>query len=173
MKVIETVQIPLDRLQTFPGNPKRGDVEAIRASLKRNGQYRPIVVWKRARRNKLTVLAGNHTYLAAAEELWSSMLATILTCTEQEARRIVAVDNRAADLGVMDEEALLGLLGEISSDGGLDGTGYDAEFLDQLTTDVTFADVAPLEEPPAARLDQRSPVTCPGCGETFIPRASS
>ena len=36
--------VPLDTLTRFPGNARRGDVTAIRESVRRNGQYRALVV---------------------------------------------------------------------------------------------------------------------------------
>jgi ParB/Sulfiredoxin domain len=58
-----TEYVPIDDLVPFPGNPRRGNVAAIKQSLEENGQYRPIVV----RRQTREVLAGNHTLQAAKE----------------------------------------------------------------------------------------------------------
>jgi ParB-like nuclease domain len=51
--------VPTADLRPYPGNPRRGDLEAIKDSLERNGQYRPIVVNRRT----MEVLAGNHTLI--------------------------------------------------------------------------------------------------------------
>ncbi len=64
--------VPIGSLKPFGGNPRRGDVAAIRESLRVNGQYRPVVV----RRETSEVLAGNHTLKAAGEEGWSELWAT-------------------------------------------------------------------------------------------------
>ena len=36
--------VPIASLAPYGDNPRRGDVAAIRASLRENGQYRPLVV---------------------------------------------------------------------------------------------------------------------------------
>jgi hypothetical protein len=58
-KWLATREMPLDDLQRFPGNARRGDVAEIRKSIRRHGQYRAIVV--RVSDGEYTILAGNHT----------------------------------------------------------------------------------------------------------------
>lgn len=155
---LRTVTVPLDELRQFPGNAKRGDVPAILDSLRRNGQYRAIVV-REAEGEPLTILAGNHT--AQALELhgpgpcnvpvktatgeqpcgicggkkWQpSALVGIYSCGDDTARRINLVDNRSAELGSWDRDALAELLSCMDDD--LGGTGY------------TDADVQLLIAPP-------------------------
>lgn len=140
MRMTSTEQVPLSKLKTFPGNPKRGDVQAIKSSLRANGQFRAIVV----RRKGMHVLAGNHTFMAARELGWDTMLCHIVTCTDAEARRIVAADN-GTNKGVYDDSALAELLGQISEDGGLEGTGYDADFLADLIAEPSAEPVALIE----------------------------
>ena len=41
---VATRELPLSSLARFPGNARRGNVEEIRKSLRRHGQYRAIVV---------------------------------------------------------------------------------------------------------------------------------
>jgi site-specific DNA-methyltransferase (adenine-specific) len=146
MRIVATEQVPLSKLKTFPGNPRRGDVEAIRASLRTNGQFRAVVV-----RNKTKhVLAGNHTFMAAKAEGWESMLCHLVSCTEEEAKRIVLADNRLADQAVYDDEALAALLASL--EGGLEGTGYDDGFLQDLLADLgdnSGEDPNAVPDPPA------------------------
>ena len=120
----------LTELQTFANNPRRGDVEAIAASLTKHGQYRPIVVnagSATGRRNE--VLAGNHTLLAARSLGWDALDVALIDVDEQTAASIVAADNRTADLGGYDEAALYELLNGLDD---LEGTGYLAEDLAAL-----------------------------------------
>lgn len=149
--LLRTEPVALKRLVPYPGNPRRGDIEAIKESLEGNGQYRPIVV----RADTLEVLAGNHTLRAASELGWEEIVASFVSCTDEEAKRIVLVDNRTNDLAGYDEEALVALLQELSS---LEGTGYEAADLEallaELSDDALGPDVAP---PPPA-----SPRTRPG-----------
>ncbi|XES01005.1 hypothetical protein HEP87_61650 [Streptomyces sp. S1D4-11] len=63
---LRTNTIPVDQLTPYPGNAKRGDVPAILRSLRKNGQYRGLVV-RQQPDGTLVVLAGNHTRMALAE----------------------------------------------------------------------------------------------------------
>jgi site-specific DNA-methyltransferase (adenine-specific) len=147
---LEALAVPIDRLRAYPGNPRRGDVAAITDSLRRNGQYRPLVV----NRPTMEVLAGNHTLAAARELGWTEVAATFVEVDEEQAQRIVLADNRTNDLAGYDAEALVALLGELPT---LEGTGYDetalGELLDELAPPPLDEEVPP---PPA------EPRTAPG-----------
>lgn len=121
--------VPVGSLAAFPGNPRRGDLATIRASLAVHGQYRPLVANRRTRR----VLCGNHTLRAAAELGWELIAVTWVDVDEAVEPRIVAVDNRSNDLAGYDSEELLELLSNLE---GLDGTGYEQSDLDALLDEV-------------------------------------
>jgi ParB-like chromosome segregation protein Spo0J len=126
---LETRDVPVRELTRFPGNARRGDVEAIRSSIRRHGQYRALVV--RDTGEQLVILAGNHTRDAIAAEGHDTARCEILKCTDDEARRINLADNRTADLGDgYDNAALVELLDRLGGD--LDGTGYTSEDLDGI-----------------------------------------
>jgi ParB-like chromosome segregation protein Spo0J len=112
----------LDGLVPYGNNPRKGNVDVIVESLSRHGQYRPIVV----RSKTFEVLAGNHTLAAAKKLGWTEIAATFVDVTDDEAARIVLVDNRAADLGAYDDEVLTELLAGLPD---LEGTGYDSDDL--------------------------------------------
>lgn len=136
MKHLGTFELPVDALRTYPGNARRGDLNAIADSLRHNGQYRSLVVRADDASHPEaggTIVAGNHTYLAAVDKLdWNSLRCDLLDCTEAHARRIVLVDNRLADKAKYDEDALLTLLQEASAADGLDGTGWAEDELAKL-----------------------------------------
>lgn len=139
---LDAQQIPIDTLKPFKPNPRRGDVEQIRASLRKRGQYKPIVVRKRTRE----ILAGNHTWLAAKAEGWEEIWAVFVDVDAKTAKEIVALDNRIPDLGEYDNEDLLALLGDID----LDATGYDKADLERLQKQFDEGD-QPIEEELPAR----------------------
>lgn len=124
-----TAQIPLDELTPFPGNAKRGDVDQIRASLRRNGQYRSLIV-REIPNGPLIVLAGNHTMQALAAEGHEAARCEIIHCDDATARRINLADNRTAELGGYDNDALAGLLSYL--DGDYEGTGYTQDDINAL-----------------------------------------
>lgn len=129
----DTVEsVPVGKLKVFPGNPRVGDKKAIAQSLETNGQFAPIVV----QRSTDYVLAGNHTYLAASEELqWTHIKAVYVDVDDHMAKRIVAAANRTAMLGGFNDYLLADLLQDIADDDmGLEGTGYDDAYLEDLLT---------------------------------------
>ncbi|MFD8820766.1 hypothetical protein ACFV1C_00105 [Streptomyces sp. NPDC059605] len=156
---LRTANVPLDELTPFPGNAKRGSVDTILESLRRNGQYRGLVV-REIPDGPLIVLAGNHTAQALAahgpgdcgkhvtvgrgirpcgicdnKSAWvPAARCELVRCDEDTARRINIVDNRAADLGTYDYEALSELLAELDD---LDGTGYTSRDVEDITALVT------------------------------------
>lgn len=154
---VRTADIPLDELTPFPGNAKRGDVEQIRASLRKNGQYRSLVV-REIPNGPLIVLAGNHTMQALTAEGRETARCEIVLCDDDTARRINLADNRTAELGAYDNDALAELLSYL--DGDYEGTGYTEEDVEALITpleDADDLDGADDTPPPPA-----DPVTKPG-----------
>lgn len=140
---LRTEHIALDELTGFPGNAKRGDVQQIRHSLRRNGQYRSLVV-REIPDGPLVVLAGNHTMRALAAEGHTTARCEIVLCDDSTARRINLADNRLAELGENDTDALAELLSYL--DGDYEGTGY------------TDDDVASLIVPPQLPEEGDAPV---------------
>ena len=135
-----TVQtVPIASLVAHPRNPRRGDLEAMKDSLRHHGQYRPIVV----NRSTGEVLAGNHVFRAAQELGWEEIDVAYVDVSNDEATRIVLVDNRTSDLATYDEELLVELLSGL---GDLSGTGFDEDDLDELLDEV--APRALEDEPP-------------------------
>lgn len=135
---LATADLDVGSLRTYPGNARRSDVEGIAESLRRNGQYRAIVVQADDRDEPElggVILAGNHTFLAATEQLgWQSIRCELITCTEDEARRIVLADNRLSDKARFDDDALAALLRK-AEPFGLQGTGYTDDDLAKLLSD--------------------------------------
>lgn len=154
VQVTGTQDLAIASLTRYPGNPRRGDVNEIRASVRRLGQYRPIVV--RDTGSALVILAGNHTTAALEAEGHASVRAEVITCTDDEARRINLADNRLAELGGYDDDDLASLLREL--DGDYDGTGWTGDDLDALLEQEPRSrnDPDDVPEPPA------EPVTKPG-----------
>ena len=146
-------RVSIARLRPYPGNARRGDIAALKKSLEAHGQYRPIVVNKRNDQ----VLAGNHTLKAAKQLGWETIAVSYVDVDDEQARRIVLVDNRTNDLAGYDSEALVELLGELD---GLDGTGYEQDDLDALLDELE-ADREPSGEDAPPPLPAK-PKTKPG-----------
>lgn len=124
---LEVREFPISELHTYRRNPRRGDVDAIASSLRKRGQYRPIVVNLGTNASKrMEILAGNHTYLAAKQLGWKTIQATTVDVDDDQAAQIVLADNRLADLGGYDEADLAVVLQSVSD---LEGTGYSEDDL--------------------------------------------
>lgn len=158
---VRTADIPLDELTPFPGNAKRGNVDQIRASLRRNGQYRSLVV-REIPNGPLIVLAGNHTMQALQAEGRETARCEVVLCDDDTARRINLADNRTAELGGYDNDALAELLSYL--DGDYDGTGYTDDDVQALITppDIEELDPAGGDEDDADTTPPGEPVTKPG-----------
>ncbi|WP_138909991.1 ParB/Srx family N-terminal domain-containing protein, partial [Streptomyces chryseus] len=183
---VRTDTIPLAQLTPFPGNAKRGDVGAILTSLARNGQYRSLVV-RQVEPDRYVVLAGNHTTQAIAahgpgdcgmtvkvgdeerpcgvcgNEPWEPVArCEVVTCDDDTAKRVNLVDNRAADLGTYDDQALAELIAGLDD---LGGTGWTDEDLGDLLTAIEEA--AAEEEPPEEEQPATTaPAATPGAQDT-------
>lgn len=199
---IGTEQIPLEDLTQFPGNPRRGNVELILDSLRANGQYKPLTV--RRQGETLTILAGNHTYLALLRHEESgrdacrdwelshdrpcqicinvdaddpTALTHLIECDDDTATRINLVDNKAADEGDYDQEAVDALIATL--DGDLVGTGYGTSDADLFAAGPAGAegfDPLPAPVPPAEfpsyDEDIETQYTCPKCAYSWSGKPS-
>lgn len=164
------LQVPLASLSPYHRNPRRGNVEAIAASLERNGGYKPITV----NRGTLTgrpneILAGNHTSAAALRLGWATIAAVWVDVDDEAAARIVIADNRSSDLASYDTPELGALLATL--DGDLQGTGFEVYDLDGITAalaaELEVPDALPTGPQPGLRSDRTRIITCPHCAQDF------
>jgi len=118
--------VPVDRLLTHPDNARKGSLDTIRESIRANGFYGACVVQRSTGR----ILVGNHRYLAAVEEGLAEVPVVWVDKSDDEARRLLLVDNRSTDLSDYDEDLLAVLLSAVEQDTqGLRGTGYSDDDL--------------------------------------------
>lgn len=124
--------VAIGQVEPHPDNPRRGDVEAIRASIDHNGFYGTIVVQRSTRR----ILAGNHRYRAAVDAGIAEIPVAWVDVDDETALRILVADNRTNDLATYDDEALVALLTKLTEGAGLGGSGYDGDDLDDLLREL-------------------------------------
>lgn len=166
---LRTADIPLSDLSPYPGNAKVGDIDAIRASVRRSGQYRSLVV--RQTDDALTILAGWHTSRALVAEGHTSARCEVIECDNDTARAINLADNRTGELGGFDDDALAALLAAAQDANDLPGTGYDDHDLDELlrvtgqladeTNSFLAPFIAPAPQPAPAAPGSPPPVSNP------------
>ena len=91
---------PIDDLTLDPANVRLHsdrNLEAIKASLRKFGQQKPIVVTEDG-----VVIAGNGTLRVASDLGWESIAAVTFQGTENEATAYAIADNRTSELGEWD-----------------------------------------------------------------------
>lgn len=155
--------VDIDSIKPHPMNPRKGKVEAIQTSIKANGFYGAIIVQK----STGYILAGNHRWQGAKAEGLTHVPVIYVDVDELAATKILIADNRTSDLGTYDNEQLAYLLGDLSSKGALDGTGYDQTDLDVLMKTID-ADFLPTEElTDLGKINPPARCVCPACGAEF------
>ena len=131
--------VNIAELRFYPGNARRGDIDLIAESLGKLGQYKPIVVNKDG-----TILAGNHTVMAAQRLGWETIDVHRVDVDDDTAKRIVIVDNKANDQSTYDVEDLVNLLTELPT---LEATGFTRYEVDQLLESLDDIDAEIPERP--------------------------
>jgi ParB-like chromosome segregation protein Spo0J len=125
---------PIESLKRHPDNPRLGDVDAIKESIRVNGWHGAVVI----QHGTDYILAGNHRTEAALElykgnfepsddqseqdyenekAKWKALLARlpvhVMEVTEDTARRILLADNKTSDLATYDDLKLLRLTAQV------------------------------------------------------------
>lgn len=151
---VETV--PISSLEPDPENARihgRDNLKAIKASLERFGQVRPLLVTKGG-----TVLAGNGT-LAAMQALgWQDVQVIRLPWDDLARCRAYAIaDNRTAELASWDNDLLSDQLSDLTASGlPMMDLGFD------LSGSAGHTPAA--DDLEAARDEAARSYRCPACG---------
>ena len=106
---LRPLAVPVENIELLPGNPRKGDVEAVARSYKTFGQRKPIVVRRTGENdNGMTgiVIAGNHQLQAAKRLGWDKIAAIFVEDDDDMAKAYALADNRTAELGGYDPAAL-------------------------------------------------------------------
>lgn len=142
-----------------PGNARlhgRDNLRAIRESLSRFGQVRPLLAT-----SDHVVVAGNGTLAAALALGWEELEVLVLPWDDREKARAYAIaDNRTAELASWDNDALAGQLTDLAG-AGLDMGSLGFEVPppgDPSGEPVTQADRDAAEE------EAERSYRCPACG---------
>ena len=126
--------VPLSALSLDPSNVRkhsRRNLDAIKASLRKFGQQKPIVVDAKG-----IVLAGNGTLIAAQELGWTKIEITRTELTGVEATAFAIADNRTAELAEW-EDTLNDVLKSLQDEGvDLADLGYSPEDLGQFAANA-------------------------------------
>jgi|TARA_R100000027_G_scaffold48625_1_gene37247 site-specific DNA-methyltransferase (adenine-specific) len=122
---LTTLAYPIEKLKHLDGNPRKGNVEAVKKSYEKFGQRKPIVATKDGE-----VISGNHQLAAARELGWDKIAVVFTNDDELTAKAFALADNRTADLGTYDDDLLADMLGSVSSNLELlEATSFDEKDL--------------------------------------------
>lgn len=157
---IETV--PIDSIQLDPANVRRHptrNVDAIKGSLARFGQQRPLIVDHRN-----IVIAGNGTLQAARELGWTHIQIVRTALAGVEAVAFSVADNRTSETSEWDQQALADTLAALQAeDVDLVGSvGFSAEEFAALIGSPAD-DPTPPDEFPAVDENIQTEHQCPSC----------
>jgi site-specific DNA-methyltransferase (adenine-specific) len=120
-------------LKEHPRNPRKGNLELVKESIRAHGFFGTILVQE----STGYVLAGNHRLRAAQALGMTEVPAVFVDVTDEMATRILIADNRTSDVAEYDNETLANLLADLQgTEAGLNGLGFDdldlAALLDEL-----------------------------------------
>lgn len=167
---LRPLAVPIDNLQPDPENARRGDIAAIRRSLNAFGQRKPVVVKQTGTDDTGCgvgiVIAGNHTFLAAAELGWTEIAAVFVNDDAMTARAYALTDNRTGELATWDQERLAEHLRELKADDiDMAVLGWSDAELSKLLGDA--GDLTAFKEFDESAADGLKMVECPECGHEF------
>lgn len=148
---LQSLAVPIGKVKTMKGNPRRGDVDAVTRSLEAFGQRKPVV----ARVDTGEVIAGNHTFMAAQRLGWDEIAVVWVEDDDTTAKAFALADNRTSDLGGYDSEALAEMMAEVLEEEAelLTAASYSIADLDDLLAGAIQTESAQ----PAAQLTAPQP----------------
>ena len=163
--------VPIGSVHPDPANVRKHpdrNLDAIKASLVRFGQQKPIVVDAKG-----IIRAGNGTHAAAVALGWPMIAVVRSELAGSEATAYAVADNRTSELAEWDDTALAETLRALQSDGvPMEDVGYSDAEVDALLEQIAggiVPDFGPASIDDQGRLDEKAKVECPSCGHEFTP----
>tara|TARA_Y100000296_G_C5149634_1_gene245683 strand:- start:732 stop:1292 length:561 start_codon:yes stop_codon:yes gene_type:complete len=129
---MRTKKAKVSELVNDSANVRKHDqrnIDAIKASLTRFGQQKPIVV-----NGDGVVIAGNGTLAAAKDLGWKDIAIVETELDGVDATAYAIADNRTAELAVWDDDALAQTLASLQNDDSIDElvSGFSEQEIEEL-----------------------------------------
>jgi len=159
-------EIPIAELDLDPANVRQHDeknLAAIKSSLKRFGQQKPIVVDPKG-----IVIAGNGTLTAARALGWDRIRIVRTQLEGSEATAYAIADNRTAELATWDDDALMQQLSALDLEDSalVEAAGFSAAELEGMVDKLLHdEDESSTKEIDVDSFDLTH--QCPRCGFEF------
>jgi hypothetical protein len=179
---VKVYEIGIDELLPDPTNANKGSLRGqkmIDDSIAKTGLHRGVAVDANG-----YVVAGNKTQQAAIDAGFKKALVvetdgdTLVVTKRRDfnllsddpnniARQAAYYDNRSSEVSLTwDAEVLLADL-----QSGVDlSSMFNQDELDSMLAGLQVPDFQPVGADEQPRLDQKKPVVCPHCGESFVPK---
>lgn len=160
---MEIVKVKLSEVYPDPKNARSHDshnLEVIKNSLKKYGQYRPLVVQK----SNMTIRVGNGLYQVLVNEKYEEADAVILDLTDEEATALSIMDNKSSDMSIFNEQQLAEAIQSLPEE-LLTITGFTdlelAKYVESAMDEITLPETnTPIDETAMAV----TKCECPKCG---------
>jgi|TARA_Y100000310_G_scaffold54727_1_gene50153 ParB/RepB/Spo0J family partition protein len=156
--------VPVDALKPFVDNPREHserNINDIKRSISRFGWTNPILV----RREDNMIIAGHGRIEAATIEGLDTVPVIYLDMSDNDAKLYSITDNRTAETSEWDLLALKELTESLDADGvEIGDSGFELAELEAL---ISLDEFEPVDFDMQSRLDEKTPVKCPGCGYEF------
>ena len=164
---MQIAQVKISSLDCDPANVRLHDaknLDAIKGSLKRFGQQKPIVVDGNG-----VVVAGNGTLTAARALGWEHIRIVKTELLGAEATAYAIADNRTAELAEWDDEALAKQLSalQIEDEALVEAAGFSDAELTALVDEVTVFQPDGTTAEEITLNDLNTKHQCPSCGFEF------
>lgn len=161
--------VPIARIATHTENPKRHDIEQIKASIRRFGFVAPLIRDESSKR-----LVAGHGRLQALREMLAAgedrplglgpkwqvpVLTGVAFANREEALAYLVADNRLSEMGGWDKDALSTILQELAqTEAALAGVGYTLKEVEKMAA----REARRLLEDPGPQELPQEPKTQPG-----------
>lgn len=149
--------VAIGSLLEHPENPRIGEISKIEESIMNNDFYGAVYVQKSTNR----IIAGNHRWKAAKHVGISKMPAIFLNVNDEQALKILLVDNRTSDQAKNNNALLLKALEQLHYTNGLLGSGYTNQDMGKLIAMSNPLDTKP--EKPKHTKQSKIVHKCPKC----------
>ena len=130
-KPLHVERVPIGSVHQYPNNvmqhPEK-NLRAIEKSLKRFGQYVPLVVQK----STDFILRGNGMHLVMSRLEWLECDIVRIDVDDLDAAALAIADNRLSDLHEWDKPELAGLLDTLEPHIDIEVTGFSKQELDAM-----------------------------------------
>lgn len=158
--------VDISTISPHPRNYRNHDADLIHESLVAHGQTRSVVCQVSSR----LVLAGNGVYAEMLGLGSKQIVVSWVDVDDEQALKILAMDNRSHDQGWNDDGQLAVLLEDIGKDGWA-GSGYDDAAFDDLMAKLHRAEQITVGEEPGEDGQNGTPSlatgVCPTCGQAL------